>query len=207
MRGPTAILLVTALVSSPLAAQTVSDSVRHRNDCRLAEQVLDTGRPAPHRDWARQVIHTCDASVWGRAAGGEIKRLASSSDTALLGATWGLLHLLRDSVAIDAALEVASSKSSDPTARLYALAGLFQMKNRRSGWTTEELVTLFYTGVPARRSCVGPVYGGIPVLYMGVPPTPDWREQITALGEELRHDMSEPAAVRQAGTCLSMNTY
>jgi hypothetical protein len=207
MRALYVFLLITTWCSSPLAAQTVSDRVRHRNDCRLAEQIISTGTPAPHTEWAQQVIHTCGPDVWGRAAAAEINRLASSADTALLDKSWRTLHFLRDSVLIESALAVARAKNAAPTARLYALAGLFQMKNGRSATTIRELVLLFTAGVPARRSCVESVFGGVPVLSMGVRPAPDWREQITALGAALEHDSSETAAIRQAGACLSMAAY
>jgi hypothetical protein len=35
---------------------------RHRSDCRLAAQVLTTGHPAPHREWALSLIDLCDES-------------------------------------------------------------------------------------------------------------------------------------------------
>lgn len=43
----------------PLSAQQAPGAVKHRNDCRLAEQVLTHGQPANNRAWALRVISNC----------------------------------------------------------------------------------------------------------------------------------------------------
>ena len=48
-----------AFVAAPAGAQTDSDSTRHRDDCRLATQILTPGIPTPHRSWARGYISSC----------------------------------------------------------------------------------------------------------------------------------------------------
>jgi len=46
--------------SVDVAAQANPGEIKHRNDCRLAEQVLVKGEPANKRAWALQLIGTCD---------------------------------------------------------------------------------------------------------------------------------------------------
>jgi hypothetical protein len=53
--------LVMACVPAVANAQAQeSTDAQLRNDCRLATQVLTTGRPATHRAWALQVVDRCD---------------------------------------------------------------------------------------------------------------------------------------------------
>ena len=59
LEGSTAGLLAIALVAIPLVGQAKPDSVKLRNDCRLAEQVLTTGEPGPRRTEALKVIGLC----------------------------------------------------------------------------------------------------------------------------------------------------
>lgn len=53
-----ALLLVAA---APVAAQQTDRpaEVHHRNQCRLAGQVLATGQPEPKREWARSYVTMC----------------------------------------------------------------------------------------------------------------------------------------------------
>lgn len=49
------------LAAVPATAQQTGrpDEVHHRNECRLAAQVLTTGNPASKREWARGYITSC----------------------------------------------------------------------------------------------------------------------------------------------------
>lgn len=84
--------LVVIVFAVPAGAQAHGqDSARaakHRSDCRLASQVLTTGNPAPHREWALQFIGSCGsdgpaalALQWTRARGPgeELEQLVRSS--------------------------------------------------------------------------------------------------------------------------------
>ncbi len=55
-----ALPLVIAL-ATPATAQRTDGAAdaHHRNECRLAAQVIRTGQPAPKREWARSHITTC----------------------------------------------------------------------------------------------------------------------------------------------------
>lgn len=52
--------------TSPGEAQ--SADVRRRNDCRMAQQVLETGHPAPKYDWALNAIARCPGEAGGALA-------------------------------------------------------------------------------------------------------------------------------------------
>lgn len=60
-------LLLSALLGltlpSALHAQADPDSVKLRNDCRLAAQVLSTGQPAPHFEDALTTIARCGSEA------------------------------------------------------------------------------------------------------------------------------------------------
>jgi hypothetical protein len=61
------VVLLTCAVALPLVPVELRAqdrganplTVKHRNDCRLAAQVLSTGEPHTKRDWARGYIATC----------------------------------------------------------------------------------------------------------------------------------------------------
>src|SRR6266850_5406838 len=64
-----------ALIAAPLSAQTHADSIKVRNDCRLALQVLTKGVPDPHRAEALSIIGLCGGegvpalvAMWSSAA-------------------------------------------------------------------------------------------------------------------------------------------
>jgi hypothetical protein len=79
-------------VAAPLGAQgdgqETALAAKHQSDCRLASQVLTTGNPAPHRDWALRFIGSCAsegpgalAAQWLRVreSGAELDQLVRSS--------------------------------------------------------------------------------------------------------------------------------
>jgi hypothetical protein len=51
-------LLVTS--TSAASAQADPDSVKHRNNCRLASQVVERAVSDPKRAWAHGYIRLCD---------------------------------------------------------------------------------------------------------------------------------------------------
>ena len=46
-----------------VSGQERPGDVRHRNDCRLAEQILYDGQPDVRRTWALGIIGTCDQAA------------------------------------------------------------------------------------------------------------------------------------------------
>lgn len=67
LRNPLGLLLTCAAAVSLLPLQTSAQEqgahplmVKHRNDCRLAAQILVTDQPHTRRNWARGYIATCE---------------------------------------------------------------------------------------------------------------------------------------------------
>lgn len=96
-----------------------SAEVRHRNDCRLAAQVLQTGHPANRAGWAVEMIGTCAkegpavlVQLWSQPA------LDSTTAGQLLNAG----SRIRDERIARAALEVARNASHRETVRVMAIA-------------------------------------------------------------------------------------
>lgn len=96
-----------------------SSDVQLRNDCRLAVQIVRTGHPAPHRDWAFGMIRQCGDS--GPAA------LAARWRTAPPAEKEELTHLLsasgtfRTRQLFDAVASAARARSNDEVVRVYAI--------------------------------------------------------------------------------------
>jgi hypothetical protein len=119
VQGIALILTITAATAPgrPLAAQSEGQDRHVRNDCRLAAQVLETGHPAPHYEWALEFIAKCEetgapvlAALWRSAVNTEhLNRLYVSS------------YLLRDARITDAVTEVAQNRALPRLVRLNAI--------------------------------------------------------------------------------------
>lgn len=119
VQGIALILTITAAITPgrSLEAQTERQDPHVRNDCRLAAQVLETGHPAPHYEWALEFIAKCEetgapvlAALWRSAANTEhLNRLYVSS------------YLLRDARVTDAVTEVAQNRALPRLVRLNAI--------------------------------------------------------------------------------------
>lgn len=109
------------LLGSRLTAQANPDSVKMRNDCRLAEQSLQTGHPSPDRKDALTTIGLCGSSafpvigdLWENGAldSLEIEVLATSTRT------------YPSDVLAQRLLRVAESSSRPRNVRLVAMSVL-----------------------------------------------------------------------------------
>lgn len=116
--------LIVVSGSSVLSGRTVvaqensPASHHHRNNCRLAAQVLVTGHPAPHYAWATEAISRCReeggpalAAVWARPPG----------DSAALELVYFASYRLRDARITEAAISVAKDRGSPQLVRLNAI--------------------------------------------------------------------------------------
>jgi len=90
------------------SAQEATDATRQAN-CRLATQVLSTGRPEPKYDWAREFLPLCEVS-----AGSTLAALwrRPTSDSASLSELYVMSAQVRDKRVLDAVMAVAD----DPAA-------------------------------------------------------------------------------------------
>lgn len=59
MRKNVIFVAVLVLAGAPLSAQRNDGGDVNQNDCRLAAQIVRTGHPAPHREWAYCIIAQC----------------------------------------------------------------------------------------------------------------------------------------------------
>jgi hypothetical protein len=130
-------MAAAALVATAAVAQT-ADSVRQRNDCRLAGQVLRTGQPAPQRTWALQTIAGCSEesgtavpAVW----------TAAPTDQDDLGWLVAASVTNRDSRIFDAAMGVAGPTGGPTLVRLAALRVLASYGDRRVWVSWDDLQT------------------------------------------------------------------
>lgn len=119
-----ALLTPLVLSATPLGAQANPDSVRMRNDCRLAAQVLTLGQPAVRRDWALGLIDNCGAE------GGQVLAalLRQYSDVN----TWNdeldqivnTTAFIVDAAIFEAAMDVAVDPAAGTVARVQSIRAL-----------------------------------------------------------------------------------
>jgi hypothetical protein len=104
----------------PVAAQQTDRpaEVHHRNECRLAGQVLATGHPEPKREWARRYVTSCREEApafftaeWARVEG----------DTAGLADLVFDSGRIRDERLYQALRSVASDRSRPELVRIGAM--------------------------------------------------------------------------------------
>lgn len=94
------------------------DSAQLRSDCRLAAQIITTGHPSPHREWAWEYIGRCRdsaavvlASVWSQ-------RLAADVDN---GTLWRTTYSERDARVTRAVLAAIRDESRGRATRLVGI--------------------------------------------------------------------------------------
>lgn len=130
------VVLITAILAClPAAAAAQQDPMdphwrgyqdaHHRNECRLANQVLTRGQPANQREWALGIIVTC-----GPLGGSTIAQLLRDHRTE---EEWGeelelvvnLTWPLHDRSIYEAAFEIATDPNAGTAARVQALRVLY----------------------------------------------------------------------------------
>lgn len=122
-----AVSVAASFPCTNLAAQATSrpDSVQHRNDCRLAGQVLTQGQPANKRPWALAYIELCGVQ------GGQVlatvldqnrhtNSLPSYPEDVVM-----VTSAFHDAAVFRAALDIASDRTAGKVARIQALRVLF----------------------------------------------------------------------------------
>jgi hypothetical protein len=187
------ILLV--LVAACAVAQTNPDSVKHRDDCRLAAQVLSHGRPAPRYEWALQMAWRCPEAA--SALGEEMEKMATVRDTAVLNALTQPTIQLRDGRLFDTALRVASDKHASTEARIFAIRTLIYTMRPGGGIDYRDLAE-------RDRSCYGFGPSQHQTITQGAPVPTDYVARANAVGRQLAADTTEPDAVRHAGMCAAL---
>jgi hypothetical protein len=197
---PIVIALCVVVVSKPANAQANPDSVKLRNDCRLAAQVLRTGNPAPHLEWARVTIRSCEFDQWADAAASAIRRARGSTDARELAAEWRFLWMVRDAVLFDAVRGIASDHTASLPSRLWALRTLATYIDPEGiyGALTEAVSG----GSGGRPACISNRAAGITASFDGRPLAPDFADQARRTARTIMEDESELPVLRSAALCV-----
>ena len=115
-------VVMCAAGAAPLSAQRVNPGeIQHRNNCRLAGQVLTLGQPANRGEWALQYIGSC-----GEEGGDVILGLWNSppsSDSELQSLYYASIHVSDERVFV-VALAVVEDPAAPAPLRLSALGTL-----------------------------------------------------------------------------------
>ena len=118
-----AVLMLT--ISSNAEAQVNPDSVKWRNDCRLASQIVTHGQPANRREWAIRVLPDCGAEG-GRAVAAALNLHRSGGGKAEeLEELVMITSVLHDANVFRAALSIAVDPAAQERARVQAFRILY----------------------------------------------------------------------------------
>jgi hypothetical protein len=195
MRSTLIALAVLSLLPCSADAQR-AEEVAHRNDCRLATQVITTGQPATKSEWAASAIRECGAAAGAAVAEG-IRANRASRDMATLARLGNVAVVLRDGAMFAAALEVASDAAASPEARVYASRVLVLGLQPQFYMTYEEI---------SEGGCFGELRGPHATKARGgAPISVNLAERAREAGRRLYADSTAPLAVRLAARCASIH--
>jgi hypothetical protein len=198
------VLLAIALWATPSWGQVSPDSVHHRNNCRLARQVLVHGKPANKRAWALAYFVTCGAEGGTIVRDVLIRHRGDASFEPTLDEFVTAATGLVDGEVAATALGVASDRTAGRVARIQALRLLYGQVVPLGNVSYERIIrsgNSFLTH--ASGNTVGYVEpldagGGHGPIYFGSPLSD---VEIATIGEAVSavaDDMSNPVAVRTA---------
>jgi hypothetical protein len=191
-----------AVLSAPARGQATSDSVKFKNDCQLATQVLTTGHPVPHRVWATAFIHYCGVDAIAAANVAALKRLRSTADSAEVEQVWNQLQYFRDARIYRAAIEVAQDRLAPATSRINALLWLQRMRAPDHEALRQDVTGGFDSAGRVNGGCGRYArVAGIQRFEEGEPLPTDFVDEITRVGRAVSWDASEPMDVRTAARC------
>jgi hypothetical protein len=192
------LLLVSAaiaLLSSGVGAQPQNDAERHRSDCRIAVQVVASGRPVANQDWALSRLRSCGTDA-GRVLAEILPRLANSTDTVRLNRHFSPTREIHDGQIFRVAMTLAADRRASAQARVFALRSLI--------WSGVPGRILSYADLAGdkngRTSCAGGFTTHVS-LSAGTPLPSDYDAQVRNLASRLAADPSEPIEVRRAARC------
>lgn len=192
------LFLVAAVVPSAAQENEHASQVRHRNECRLAAQVLTAGAPDLKKPWARSRIGSCapEYAVPALVTWWQVR----SSDVSDLGELHEASRRVRDRRIYEVARAAVEDEARPALARIAALGVL-------AGYVEEEitLVLPFLEPVPAlpgrwtsvwtRDNHALQVNGGQPLPSTAA-------RTIVDLAHRLTRDASEP--VRETARYLTL---
>lgn len=125
---PVAMLLFSVAAQSIHAQDVASKEAYQRERCRLAAQVITTGRPATKADWAWRTIAGCH-SDGAAAVASAIAQLGVSDDSALRERVLSSAVFLKDGRIFGALVAVATSAGAPSESRITAIKGILAQYN------------------------------------------------------------------------------
>lgn len=111
-------------------SQADPDSVKHRNDCRLAAQVITLGQPANRRNWALRLLPNCGAAGGVAIAQALASYRAAQAPEQRLEELVMLTSVLHDASIFDVAAGIAVDPTAGKAARIQAVRVLFFQVSR-----------------------------------------------------------------------------
>jgi hypothetical protein len=178
-------------------AQASPDSVHHRNDCRLAAQVVASGHPATKRQWAFGTIARCAGA--GPVLAQAIRAHRASVNVVDLDSLTQPTFRLRDADVLRAAMEIAGDRGASSPARVFAIRTLIWSMYPAGGVTYEDLADVV-TG--RDRNCYGYGPSTHPLITQGTALPPDYITRAKELANTVLHDSTEARPVLRAAACL-----
>jgi len=186
------LIVVTACAPAAMTAQANPDSVHHRNNCRLAEQVLSTGHPAPREEWALGIVWNCRDA--GPVLATRLTDARASTDSAYLNALTAPLIQIRDGQVFAAGLALAGDRAASLPARVAAIRAVMYAV-RPGGYVNPAALA-----DPRAVNCFGTPSPHSEVLN-GAPLPSDYLDQARALMSRIASDHSEAEGIRHAAQC------
>lgn len=204
MRSLLLFIVAAATLSGSATAQANPDSIKQRNDCRFAEQVIATGRPRPHAAWASTQLLTCGSEAFIRSVTAGAQRLRGSADTTELSVLWNrtLLNVQSQTV-FDLGLGIAQDASAGDAAREFAFVGLLRMVKPDVIVDFSRVTQLNREGRYRSSHCFGGSTAAVRPWVMGSPLDPNASTRLRAVGRAV---LAEPGArpqLRAAAYCAA----
>jgi hypothetical protein len=181
------------LVPACATAQVDTNSIHHRNRCRLAVQVVKTGNPSPHTEWAFFYVTAC-GGAGAHALASRLRALRASDDTSLVRAATYPMGLLQDRELFEASLEVAGDRTASEVARVFAFRNLVWAVNPAAG------LSGFDPWYPTGIGCVGLTLDKDVLQVRPLPP--GYRETTREFARRVFRDASESSAIRKSAGCV-----
>jgi hypothetical protein len=193
----TAALVCMAALPSAGYAQadtTRAESVQHRNDCRLARQILLQGQPENKRGWAVTVAPGCGAEGGQALASALNRHRRDAADSQELSALSWAASEMWDLTVFTTALAIAQDPSASVVGRVHAISVLHGQFDPASVLSYEEYLSApkHFASFMTHRE---PLYGA--------PRPSDATEQIRDRLRQVSADPSAPDGVRRAADRVS----
>lgn len=121
--------LIAPATATQLSAQADPDSVQLRNDCRLADQVIRTARPANRRAWALGLVPACGTSGV-QAVVAQWQSVEATGDSATIVELRRSIYHVQDRLLFDTFMGTVGSSTASARAKVEAWYYLFKQIGR-----------------------------------------------------------------------------